>query len=256
MRKIHILFVMLLSFITNHVSAQDAAETVTTWDGTNLTIELNAGESKTFSYLASEQGTLYIMAPSATSNLGVTIKGGWYHDGAYDADASFDVAEPYNNGLGVFATIKVFNGDEIRFTLTASNSDGGDGTIASTSMTLQSKIYASNYGGDSWESPIELTVNQKKDFPIYTNNDTDYLAEFTHATFGRIVAPTDGVASIYTDEYLVYYIEEEKYGEEKMKYAVQDAQTNDHEFAIVKDKSYIIMIPNTRPTTAVYKITQ
>lgn len=255
MRKIYVLFVMLLSFITNHVSAQDAAETVTTWDGTNLTIELNAGESKTFSYLASEQGTLYIMAPSATSNLGVTIKGGWYHDGAYDADASFDVAEPYNNGLGVFATIKVFNGDEIRFTLTASNSDGGDGTIASTSMTLQSKIYASNYGGDSWESPIELTVNQKKDFPIYTNNDTDYLAEFTHATFGRIVAPTDGVASIFTDEYLVYYIEEEKYGEEKMKYAVQDAQTNDHEFSIVKDKSYIIMIPNTRPTTAVYKIT-
>ena len=46
MRKFYFLFVMLLSFITNHVSAQDATETVITWDGTDLTIDLNAMRSR------------------------------------------------------------------------------------------------------------------------------------------------------------------------------------------------------------------
>lgn len=255
MRKVYFMLLALLFGVTTTINAQEANENITTWDGTDLSVTLNAGESQTYSYTATTQGKLYIMATSASTYLGVSISGGWYHDGAYDADAPFDIAEPYDNGTGIFAMITVFSGDEIRFTLTADEAAEGEDAVTTTTFTMKSTVYANNYGGDSWEKPINMNVAQTVSFPVYTNHDVDYLADFSHATFARFEAPTDGVASVVTSEYLVYYIEEELYGSQDMKYAVQDAQTDDHEFAIENGKAYILMIPVTRPTNVGLKIT-
>lgn len=255
MRKIYFLLLALLFGMTTTINAQDTNESITTWDGTDLSVTLNAGESKTFSYKATEQGKLYIMATTASTNLGVSISGGWYHDGAYDADAPFDIAEPYDNGAGIFATITVFNGDEIRFTLSADEAVEGEDAVTSTSFTMKSTVYASNYGGDTWENPINMSISKTVSFPVYANYDVDYLADFSHATFARFEAPTDGVVSVMTSEYLVYYIEEELYGSQDMKYAVQASMTDDHEFAIENGKAYILMIPVTRPTNVSLRIT-
>lgn len=255
MRKIYFLLLALLFGMTATINAQDTNESITTWDGTDLSVTLNAGESKTFSYKATEQGKLYIMATTASTNLGVSISGGWYHDGAYDADAPFDIAEPYDNGAGIFATITVFNGDEIRFTLTADEAVEGEDAVTTTSFTMKSTVYASNYGGDTWGNPINMSISKTVSFPVYANYDVDYLADFSHATFARFEAPTDGVVSVMTSEYLVYYIEEELYGSQDMKYAVQASMTDDHEFAIENGKAYILMIPVTRPTNVSLRIT-
>ncbi|MBP3566887.1 MAG: T9SS type A sorting domain-containing protein [Paraprevotella sp.] len=255
MRKFYFLLLSLLFGMTATINAQDANESITTWDGTDLSVTLNAGESKTFSYTATEQGKLYIMATTASTNLGISISGGWYHDGAYDADAPFDTAEPYDNGAGIFATIAVFSGDEIRFTLTADEVFEGEDAVTSTSFIMKSSVYASNYGGDTWENPINMNISKTVSFPVYANHDVDYLADFSHATFARFEAPTDGVVSVMTSEYLVYYIEEELYGSQEMKYAVQASMTDDHEFAIENGKAYILMIPVTRPTNVSLRIT-
>lgn len=255
MRKFYFLLLSLLFGMTATINAQDANESITTWDGTDLSVTLNAGESKTFSYTATEQGKLYIMATTASTNLGISISGGWYHDGAYDADAQFDTAEPYDNGAGIFATISVFSGDEIRFTLTADEVFEGEDAVTSTSFIMKSSVYASNYGGDTWKNPINMNISKTVSFPVYANHDVDYLADFSHATFARFEAPTDGVVSVMTSEYLVYYIEEELYGSQEMKYAVQASMTDDHEFAIENGKAYILMIPVTRPTNVSLRIT-
>ena len=96
-----------------------------------------------FTYTATEEGSLYIMAPTASTSLGLTISGGLYANYEYVEDRAFTIAEPYDNGAGVFATMQVYAGDVIRFTIQAAKSSGSDG-IKETSFTLKSKLFASN----------------------------------------------------------------------------------------------------------------
>lgn len=249
------LITLLASFVFIIAGTHQAnAQSVTSWNGVDKKVTMKAGATKTFSYKATQQGTLYIMAPTASTGLGLTISGGWYHDGAIDPDAQFDIAEPYDNGAGIFATIRVCAGDEIRFTIEAAASQGAD-AVKQTSFTLQSKFFADNYGGSSWESPIELPLDTLVEFPIYTNSSPDYLSGFSHTTFARFVAPMDGLASIITGEYLIYYINEDEYGVTPMKYAVQAQMTDDHEFVVERGQAYIVMIPITRPTSVTLKFT-
>ena len=248
---------MLMMFIvaSSHLAAQQEAATVTSWDGTSKRLRMRADSLITFSYTAEENGTLYIYAndQDVSDNVHVSIWGGWYHDGAYDADAPLQEAGSYENGVGIYGWIKVFAGDEVRFTLSTPAETEGVMAI----FTLKSVFFGESIKGDSWEQPIELTQNTKTSLPVYKNYDVDYLKELSYATFCRFVAPSSGVASILTDQYLVYYIEEGLYGstEKTLNYVSQDMATDDHEFVVEKDSAYIVIVPNARPADVTFKMT-
>lgn len=256
MKKFYYALLVLFMGITTASFAQQEATEIQQWDGSNMRMRMRANALSTFSYTATENGTLYIYAndQDVSDNVHVSIWGGWYHDGAYDSDSPLQEAGSYENGVGVYGWIKVFAGDEIRFTL--STPEETEGVMAI--FTLKSMFFGEDVKGDSWEQPIELTQNVKKQLPVYENLDSDYLGELSYATFCRFVAPSDGVASIYTDQYLIYYVEEELYGniDEPLKYASQNISTNDHEFIVEKDKAYIVILPNSRPTEVTFKMTQ
>ena len=248
---------MLLMLVASsaHLAAQQEAATVTSWDGTNKRLRMRADSLITMSYTAQENGTLYIYAndQDVNDNVHVSIWGGWYHDGAYDADAPLQEAGSYENGVGVYGWIKVWAGDEIRFTLSTPAETEGVMAI----FTLKSTFFGEGIKGDSWEQPIGLTLNTKTTLPVYKNYDVDYLSELSYATFCRFVAPSSGVASIVTDQYLVYYIEEAWYGstERDLKYVAQGIATDDHEFVVEKDSAYIVILPNARPAGVTLKMT-
>ena len=256
MRKFYYSLLVLFMGITTASFAQQEATTIQQWDGSNKKMRMRPNTLSTFSYTATADGTLYIYAndQDVSDNVHVSIWGGWYHDGAYDSDSPLQEAGSYENGVGVYGWIKVFAGDEIRFTLSTPEEAEG----AAANFTLKSVFFGGDVKGDSWEEPIELEQNKKVQLPVYTNYDSDYLGELSYATFCRFVAPTEGVASIYTDQYLVYYIEEELYGniDEPLKYVSQNVSTNDHEFIVEKNKAYIVILPNSRPTEVTFKMTQ
>ncbi len=255
MKKIFYSFLLLFASIATVAHAQQEASTITQWDGSNKKMRMRANTMTTFSYTATENGTLYVYAndQDVNDNVHVSIWGGWYHDGAYDADAPLQEVGSYENGVGVYGWIKVFAGDEIRFTL--STPEEAEGVMAI--FTLKSMFFSEEVKGDSWEQPIALVQNSKTALPVYKNFDTDYLGSLSYATFARFVAPSDGVASINTDQYLIYYIEEELYGsaDEPLKYASQNMTNNDHEFVVKKNKAYIVIMPNSRPVEVTFRMT-
>lgn len=255
MKKFLYTFMMLFMSIATVCPAQQEASTVTQWDGKQKRLRMRPDSLITFSYTATANGTLYIYADdqSVYDNVPVSIWGGWYHDGSYDADAPLQEAGPYENGVGVYGWIKVFEGDEVRFTLSTSKEAEG----AMAVFALRSLFFGEEVKGDTWEQPIALTKDAKIALPVYKNYDSDYLNEMSYATFCRFTAPSDGVASIFTNEYLIYYIEEGSYGstESPLRYVSQNSATNDHEFVVKKDSAYIVIVPNARPTDVTFKMT-
>lgn len=229
-----------------------------TWNGKNMTLTLKRDTTLTFSYVAAERGTLYIYSDNQGSgdNVPLTIQGGWYHDGAYDADSPLQDAGSYENGLGVYGWINVWDGDEIRFTI--STPKEAEGT--QTRFTLKSAFFGQSIGGNSWENPIVLSQGVSTTIPVFPNGSQDILGdiEVNNTTFCKFNAPSDGVASISTSEYLIYVLEEENIGnvENLFRSVPQDVSTNDHEFMVRKDVSYIVLVPNTRPTSLTFKMTQ
>lgn len=252
-KSLYMLLMLLVGFTTMGV-AQEEASSITEWNGQNKQLRMKADSLITFSYKATANGTLYIYSDNqaVTDNVHVSIWGGWYHDGAYDADSPLQEAGSYENGVGIYAWIKVFAGDEIRFTL--STPEEAEGIMAI--LTLKSLFFSDDVKGNTWEQPITLTQNTQTALPVYQNFDSDYLGELSYATFCRFVAPSDGVASIFTSQYLIYYIEEELYGstDHPLRYATQDMTTDDHEFVVEKDKAYIVIVPNSRPTNVTFKM--
>lgn len=256
MRKFYYLLSMLFMGISTAVFAGQSGPY--DWDGKNKTLTLKRDTVITFSYVAAEKGTLYIYSDNqgSSDNMPLTIEGGWYHDGAYDADSPLQDAGPYENGLGVYGWIKVWDGDEVRFTI--STPKEADGT--QTRFTLKSAFFNESVGGDSWERPIELTMNEEIKIPVYPNGSQDMLGdiEVNNTTFCKFTAPSDGVASILTSEYLIYVLEEENIGsvENLFRSVSQDASTNDHEFIVRADVDYIVLVPNARPTSLTLKMSQ
>ena len=235
---------------------QEEDATIQSWNGSNKRLEMFAGDKLTFEYTAKEKGMFYVYSDdqAVEDKLPISIWGGWYHDGAYDADSPLEETGDYENGAGVYGKIRVWDGDVVRFTLTAS--EDAEGSV--TEFTLKSVFFADNYGGDSWEEPIILEKNKTVNIPVYPNESSDILSglEINNATFCKFTAPSSGVASIFTGEYLIYYLEEENIGnpDNLFKSVAQDAKTNDHEFIVNEGVDYIIVIPNARPTTMKFKM--
>lgn len=249
----HSLLILLMGVNAVAFAQQEEASTVQTWDGSDKAIEIRRGKKQTFAYTATAQGMLYIYVDDHDANdkVPLSIWGGWYHDGAYDADAPLQDAGAYDNGVGVYGWIKVFEGDSIRFTITASAE--AEGQISE--FTLKSRFFVGN-AGSSWENPIVLTQNVKVALPPFENS-LEAIDE-SHATWCSFTAPSDGVASIYTDESLIYYIKAESFGytEELPKHVSMDETTNDHEFIVEEGKEYLIFVPNNRPAEVTFKMTQ
>ena len=164
MKKTNYMLTMLLVAMMHLMATSRGYAATINWDGADLPVTLKAGASQIFSYTATEEGYLYIMAPTASTSLGLTISGGLYADYEYVKD--FSIAEPYDNGAGVFATIHTSVGDVIRFTIQAAKSSGSDG-IKETSFTLKSKLFADNYGGNTKESAIEIPFDTSIELPMY-----------------------------------------------------------------------------------------
>lgn len=254
MKKFLYTLMMLFVGISTASHAQQEAASITEWNGSAKKLRMRPDSLITFSYKATANGILYIYAndQSVYDNVPVSIWGGWYHDGAYDADSPLQETGTYENGVGIYGWIKVFEGDEIRFTLSTSKEAAGTMAI----FTLRSEFFGEDVKGNSWEEPITLKQNTKTSIPIHKNYDSDYLGDLSYATFCRFVAPSDGVASIVTNEYLIYYIEEEQYGnaDAPLNYVSQNTKTDDHEFVVKKDGAYIVILPNSRPTNATFKM--
>lgn len=244
--------------VTTVAFAQEEAETVQAWDGSNHKIEMFVGDKLTFEYTATEDGTFYIYADNqdVNDNVPLDIKGGWYHDGGIAEEDSLQDAGNYDNGTGVYGWIRVFENDVIRFTVTALET--GEGQL--TEFTLKSLFFKSGYGGDSWENPIVLTLNKEVAIPTYPNNSPEVLLginDRNNVTFCEFTADFSGVASIYTNEYLVYVLEENNLGnpETPFKAVSQDVKNNNHEFVVTSGTDYLVVIPNTRPTKITLKKT-
>ena len=253
---LHSLLVLLMGITTTAFAQQEEADEVQQWNGRNKRLEMFAGDKLTFEYKAPADGTLYIYSDNqdVEDNVPISIWGGWYYDGEYDDDAPLKEAGAYENGVGVYGWIRVMEDDVIRFTLTAS--EDGDGQV--TEFTLKSVFFADNYGGDSWEEPVTLEKDATVNIPVYPNYSSDILPglEINNVTFCKFTAPSNGVASIFTEEYLIYYLEEYNIGstENLFKGVVQDVATNDHEFVVYEGVDYLVVIPNARPTTAKFKM--
>lgn len=249
MRKVYLLFVMLLMSLTATVSAQEGESTVTNWDGSAKSITLKSGEAQTFSYQADAKGTFYVFCKdqSINSSLKVSLSGGWWADGDYVADSPLQNVSSYENGLGFYGTISVWDGDLIRFTLQASeNSENPEATV---SFTLESLFFDSSVKGSSWESPIDLTVGGGMTIPVYTNHETDFFNGFSNLTFCRFTAPSDGVVNVRSAQYEILYMQEDLFdGSTRFSSAIESNTTQyAHEFAVTKDKAYLVAIPNARP---------
>lgn len=255
MRKFYYSLLMLLMGITTAAFAQQQeASDIQQWDGSSKKIEMERGDMLTFEYTSAENGMFYLYASdqSVYDNVPLSIWGGWYHDGAYDADAPLNDAGTYENGVGLYGWLKVWAGDVVRFTISALADAEGE----LTEFTLKSAFFNESMGGNNWENPIVLSKGTKVTLPVYANADTDVLPDLVNTTFCSFVAPTSGVASIFTEEYLVYYIEADLYGVEEFKHVSQNVKTNDHEFIVENGKTYIVVIPNSRPTEVTFKMTQ
>ena len=255
MRKFYYSLLMLFMGITTAAFAGESGPH--TWTGSNKTLTLKRDTTLTFSYTATEKGTLYIYSDnqSSSDNVPLTIQGGWFHDGAYDADSPLQDVGPYENGLGLYGWINVWDGDEIRFTI--STPKDAEGT--QTRFTLKSAFFNQGVGGSSWEKPVVLNQGTATAIPVHPNVSQDVLGDLwmSNATFCKFTAPSDGVATILTSEYLIYVLEEENIGsvENLFRSVAQDATTNDHEFIVRKGVDYIVVVPNVRPATLTFKMT-
>lgn len=253
---LHLFMVLFVGIGTVAFAQQEEASSVETWGGSNLKLEMFAGDKLTFEYTATADGIFYIYSDdqAVEDNLPVNIWGGYYNNGSYDPDSPLQEAGSYDNGVGVYGWLRVMDGDAVRFTLTASEDADGD----ATEFTLKSVFFADNYGGDSWETPVALAKDVEVNIPVCPNNSTDFLVgiEATNATFCKFTAPSDGVASIFTDAYVIYYLEEENIGstEYLFKSVSQDVKTNDHEFWVEGGVDYLVVVPNARPTTLKFKM--
>ena len=251
MKKLYQILALCMMFIATAANAQESSS-VTFWDGSSTTVSLKAGETKTFQYTAEGTGSFYIIAKTQTTTLPVDITGGVWLDGSYDESLAFEVTDKYDNGTGIYANITVWEGDLIRFNLSAA----ADATESETEFTMTSLFFNRWYGGNSFDNPIELERDVTKTLPVCKNQSSIFNTDYPYTTYCSFTAPSNGVASIYTEEYLVYYLEEEYFdGMHEMKYSVQDAKTNDHEFIVEEGKKYIIMLPLTRPSEATFKMT-
>lgn len=253
---LHSLLVLFMGINTVAFAQQEEAATITAWDGSDEEILLAPGEKLTFSYTATAEGILYIYADnqSENDNVPLSIWGGWYQDGAYNADFPLSEAGNYDNGLGVYGWIKVYSGDVIRFTIAATEEAVGE----LTEFTLKSSFFT-NDAGSSWEKPVALPKDTKMTLQPFQNTMEALEAlRIDYATWCSFTAPHDGVASIYTEEYLVYYIQAEEFGmtDALPKPVPQDESTNDHEFMVKGGKEYLVFVPNSRPAEVTFKMTQ
>lgn len=259
MKKFFCSLLMLLMGLNAAMYAQqEEATTVTAWDGSNKSITLGRGGKQTYAYTATQKGRLYIYADNQDVNdkAPVTIWGGWYSCGEYVADSPLQEAGTYENGVGVYGWINVFESDTIRFTLSVSAE--AEGQLAR--FTLKSVFFDENVGGDSWERPIVLTKDKSVNIPVWPNNSPDMLVDLdlSNATFCKFTAPNDGVASIVTNQYLIYYLEEEHLGsvDHRFKSVPQDVANDNHEFIVTKGVDYIVVVPNIRPAILKLAMTQ
>lgn len=259
MRKFfYSLLILLVGINTTLFAQHEEAASVKEWDGSNVKLTIGRGSKYTYAYKATQRGRFYIYADDqdVSDNVPLSIWGGWYSSGAYVEDSPLEEAGTYENGVGIYGWINVFENDTIRFTISAS--EEAEGQL--TRITLKSVFFDENVGGDSWENPIILTKGEKVNIPVWPIKAPDLLTglEINNATFCKFTAPSDGVASIVTEQYLIYYLEEANLGsvDFRFKSVPQDANNNNHEFIVTKDVDYIVVVPNTRPTTLTLAMTQ
>ena len=260
MKKFLYSLLMLFVGITTIASAQqEEAATVTTWNGNDLEITIRVKQKMTFEYTATKSGTLYLYAEGEKDENGqyytdgwpIGIWGGLYANGIYDEENSLQDAGPYENGIGAYGWINVEESNAVRFTITAPDSVDKE-MPQKAKFTLKSIFFPSPGTGQapigSRENPIELKTNVETALPSY--KDTTETFNEDYATYCRFTAASDGVASISTEEYLIYYIEADKFDTHEFKSVVQDPKANDHKFIVEEGVDYLVIFPNTRPTKA------
>ena len=260
MKKFLYSLLMLFVGITTIASAQqEEAATVTTWNGNDLEITIRVKQKMTFEYTATKSGTLYLYAEGEKDENGqyytdgwpIGIWGGLYANRTYDEENSLQDAGAYENGIGAYGWINVEESNAVRFTITAPDSVDKE-MPQKAKFTLKSIFFPSPGTGQapigSRENPIELKTNVETALPSY--KDTTETFNEDYATYCRFTATSDGVASISTEEYLIYYIEADKFNTHEFKSVVQDPKANDHKFIVEEGVDYLVIFPNTRPTKA------
>lgn len=251
---LHLFLVLFVGISTVAFAQQEEAATIQSWDGSNEDIEMFAGDKLTFEYTATEDGLFYVYSDNQDSkdNLPLKIWGGVYENGGYDAESPLQDAGAYEDGAGVYGWLCVVTGDVVRFTIIAP--EDAEGQI--TEFTLKSIFFSSDLGGESWNRPIELGQGEKVTLPVYANSDEEIFPDLSSVTYCSFVSPASGIASIFTEENVIYYIEKEKCGVEDFQSVVQDAKTDDHKFIVKKGQEYIVAVPNGRLAEVTFKMTK
>ena len=253
---LHSFLMLFVGISTVAFAQQEEASSVEAWafEGDSLRLEMLAGDKLTFEYTATEDGLFYVYSDNqdAKDNLPLKIWGGIYENGGYDADSPLEDAEAYESGAGVWGWSRVVAGDIVRFTIIAP--EDAEGQI--TEFTLRSRFFSSNLGGGSWNQPIKLGRGEKITLPVYANADDEMFPDLSSVTYCSFIAPASGIASVFTKENVIYYIEKEKCGVEKFQSVVQDTKTDDHKFIVERGKEYIVAVPNGRFVEVTFKMTK
>ena len=250
---LHSLMALFVGVTTAAFAQQDEA-----WNGTDKVVELELSDSVAFVYDAAERGRLYIYSDTATiiGKVAISISGGLWTNGAYNADFLLQETGYYGNGEGVYGWIDVREDDKIRFTLTAAD-EAIDEMSEITEFTLKSMFFPQTgmtLAGSNWENPVVLTEGKKKVLPTFINTDKEML-DNDHITFCEFTASKTCVAEITTNEYVVYCVDKSKYGEKFTNVVEDEVKKNLHEMMVEEGKSYIVAVPNSRPTEITFKTT-
>lgn len=238
------------------------------WDGTTKSVTIaSVDDSKTFIYTATQNEMFYLF--SKVSSYDVKFAGR-----VVDTPDSEFEGEAYDNLVGGYAAIKLWEGDKLQFTVTSTEFTDEENTGGKfpRKFNINSLIVPFGMGGvlpgSEYEfSSIKLQLDAEAIIPVNEINHelNPFFVDYSELTWLSFTATETGLASVDVEEYVIFVYDDadkiwmtDKDGNvtyEPMQ-VVQDAKDNSHEFAVKAGTTYYVAITNNRPTKATLKLTE
>lgn len=235
------------------------------WDGTTKSVTIaSVDDSKTFIYTATQNEMFYLF--SKVSSYDVKFAGK-----VVDTPDSEFEGEAYDNLVGGYAAIKLWEGDKLQFTVTSTeftDEENTDGKFPRkfniNSLAVPLGMGGSLPGSEYEFSSIKLQLDAETIIPVNEANHelNPFFVDYSELTWLSFTATETGLANIDIEEYVIFVYDDpdkiwmtDKDGNITYKpmRVVQDAEDNSHEFAVKAGTTYYVAITNNRPAKATLK---
>lgn len=239
------------------------------WDGATKSISLvSVDDSKTFIYTASQNEMFYLFSKVESYDVKFAGK-------VVDVPDSEFEGEAYDNLVGGYAAIKLWEGDVLKFTVTSTEFTDSENTGGKfprkfniNSLVVPLGMGGSLPGADYESSPIMLQLGVEAIIPVNEINNPElypFFVDYSELSWLKFTAAETGLANIDIEEYVIFVYDDEKKiwttdEDGKVVYepmrVVQGANDNSHEFAVKAGTTYYVAITNNRPAKATLKFTK